>query len=66
VTFDKAGEAIERAVDIQQRLTRRRREHGLAPSLRIGLHSAEAARDGLEYRGRGVHIAARVGGAASD
>jgi class 3 adenylate cyclase len=65
VTFDTAGEAIECAVDIQQRMTRHRREHGFAPSVRIGLHSAEATRDGRDYGGRGVHIAARVGGAAS-
>jgi class 3 adenylate cyclase len=65
VTFDKAAEAIECAVDIQRRLMRHRREHGFAPSVRIGLHSAEATRDGRDYRGRGVHVAARVGGAAS-
>jgi class 3 adenylate cyclase len=65
VTFDNAAEAIECAVDIQRRLTRHRREHGFAPSVRIGLHSAEATRDGRDYRGRGVHVAARVGGAAS-
>jgi class 3 adenylate cyclase len=65
VTFDKAEEAIECAVDIQRRLTRHRREHGFAPSVRIGLHSAEATRDGRDYRGRGVHVAARVGGAAA-
>ena len=65
VTFDKAAEAIECAVDIQRRLARHRREHGFAPSVRIGLHSAEATRDGRDYRGRGVHVAARVGGAAS-
>jgi class 3 adenylate cyclase len=65
VTFDKAAEAIECAVDIQRRLTRHRREHGFAPSVRIGLHTADATRDGLDYGGRGVHIAARVGGAAS-
>lgn len=65
VTFDKAGEAIECAIDIQQRMARHRREHGFAPSVRIGLHSAEATRDGRDYAGQGVHIAARVGGAAS-
>ncbi len=65
VAFDKAAEAIECAVDIQRRLTRHRREHGFAPSVRIGLHTAEATRDGRDYRGRGVHVAARVGGAAS-
>ncbi len=65
VTFDKADEAIECAVDIQRRLTRHRREHGFAPLVRIGLHSAEATRAGHDYRGRGVHVAARIGGAAS-
>ena len=65
VTFDHAGEAIECAVDIQQRLMRHRHEHGFAPSVRIGLHAGEATRDGRDYGGRGVHIAARVGGAAS-
>jgi class 3 adenylate cyclase len=64
VTFDKAAEAIECAIDIQRRLTRHRREHGFAPSVRIGLHTADATRDGRDYGGRGVHIAARVGGAA--
>lgn len=65
VAFDQASEAIECAVDIQRRLTRHRRDHGFAPSVRIGLHAAEATRDGRDYRGRGVHVAARVGGAAS-
>jgi class 3 adenylate cyclase len=65
VAFDKAAEAIECAVDIQRRLTRHRREHGFAPTVRIGLHSAEATRDGRDYRGRGVHVAARIGAAAS-
>ena len=65
MAFDQAGEAIECAVDIQRRLTRHRRDHGFAPSVRIGLHAAEATRDGRDYRGRGVHVAARVGGAAS-
>ena len=64
VAFEQAGEAIGCAVDIQQRMTRHRREHGFAPSVRIGLHAAEATRDGRDYGGRGVHIAARVGGAA--
>jgi class 3 adenylate cyclase len=64
VTFDEAADAIECAIDIQRRLTRHRREHGFAPSVRIGLHSAEATRDGRDYSGRGVHVAARVAGVA--
>jgi len=65
VTFDEAANAIECAVDIQRRLTRHRREHGFAPSVRIGLHAAEATKDGRDYRGQGVHVAARVGAAAT-
>ena len=64
VAFDKAAEAIECAIDIQRRLTRHRREHGFAPSVRIGLHAGDATRDGRDYGGRDVHIAARVCGAA--
>ena len=43
---------------------RHRREHGFAPWVRIGLHTAEATREGGNYRGQGVHVAARVGAAA--
>jgi class 3 adenylate cyclase len=62
--FERAGDAIEAAVDIQRRLARHRRDHGFAPSVRIGLHTAEAIREGGNYRGNGVHVAARVGAAA--
>jgi class 3 adenylate cyclase len=62
--FDRAGDGIDCAVDIQRRLARHRREHGFAPLVRIGLHAAEATRHGRDYTGRGVHIAARVGAAA--
>jgi class 3 adenylate cyclase len=62
--FERAADALECAIDIQRRLVRHRREQGFAPSVRIGLHSAEATRRGRDYGGRGVHIAARVGAAA--
>jgi class 3 adenylate cyclase len=64
VTFDRAADAIDCAVDIERRLVRHRREHGFAPSVRIGLHLAEVTRRGRDYSGRGVHVAARVGAAA--
>jgi class 3 adenylate cyclase len=64
VAFDRTSEAVECAIDIQRRLGRHRREHGFAPSVRIGLHRAEATRRGRDYSGHGVHIAARVGAAA--
>jgi class 3 adenylate cyclase len=64
VAFARALDGLECAVDIQRRLARHRREHGFAPRVRIGLHSAEATREGRDYRGGGVHVAARVGAAA--
>jgi len=65
VAFARARDAIECAVDIQRRLARHRREHGFAPWVRIGLHAAEALREARSFRGRGVHVAARVGAAAA-
>jgi class 3 adenylate cyclase len=64
VTFDRLSDAVEAAVAIQRRLAGHRRDHGFAPSVRIGLHTDEATVDGADYRGRGVHLAARVGGVA--
>lgn len=64
VAFERAIDGVACAVDIQRRLTRHRREHGFAPRVRIGLHASEATRDGRDYRGRGIHIAARIGAAA--
>jgi class 3 adenylate cyclase len=65
VAFERASEALGCAIDIQRRLARHRREHGFAPLVRIGLHTAEATREGRDYRGRGVHVAARIGAAAA-
>jgi class 3 adenylate cyclase len=64
VAFERAVDGIECAVDIQRRLVRHRREHGFAPSVRIGLHTAEATPKGRNFTGQGVHVAARVGAAA--
>ena len=64
VAFERALDALECAVDIQRRLARHRREHGFAPKVRIGVHPAEATREGRDYSGQGVHIAARIGAAA--
>jgi class 3 adenylate cyclase len=65
VAFEQATDALECAVDIQRRLARHRREQGFAPTVRIGLHTAEATRQGHDYSGRGVHVAARIGGAGT-
>ncbi len=63
--FERPGDGIECAVEIQRRLARHRREHGFALWVRIGLHAAEATREGRNFSGRGVHVAARVGAAAA-
>jgi len=64
VAFERATDGLECGVDIQRRLARHRREHGFAPQVRIGLHTTEATRQGGDYQGRGVHVAARIGAAA--
>lgn len=64
VVFERGEDGVACAVDIQRRLARHRREHGFAPWVRIGLHAAEATREGRKYTGGGVHVAARVGAAA--
>jgi class 3 adenylate cyclase len=63
--FERPADGIDCAVDIQRRLARHRRDHGFAPWVRIGLHSADATRKGRDYTGQGVHVAARVGAAAA-
>jgi class 3 adenylate cyclase len=63
-SFDQPDRAIECAVQIQRTLAEHRRTHGFAPQVRIGAHQAVATRVGLDYRGKGVHEAARIGAAA--
>jgi class 3 adenylate cyclase len=60
VAFDSARPGIECAVAIQRALVEHRRISGFAPSVRIGLHAAEANRRGEDYSGMAVHVAARV------
>lgn len=62
--FAEPADALEAAVAIQRRLTEHRREHGFAPSVRIGLHHVEVTEDGADYRGQGVHAASRIAGIA--
>ena len=60
VAFESARQALDCAIAIQQTLAGHRRTTGFAPSVRIGLHVAEANRHGEDYSGMGVHVAARV------
>ena len=66
LAFADAGAAIDAMIAVQRRLAADREEHGFAPAVRIGLHTAEASRSGLDYLGRGVNYAARIGAAAGD
>ncbi|MGH9036641.1 MAG: adenylate/guanylate cyclase domain-containing protein, partial [Acidimicrobiia bacterium] len=60
VAFERAADGVRCAVEIQRVLERHRVDHGFAPRVRIGLHQAEATREGADYQGRGVHQAARI------
>jgi class 3 adenylate cyclase len=60
VAFDSSRQGVECAVAIQRTLADHRRTSGFAPSVRIGLHAAEANRHGEDYSGVGIHVAARV------
>ena len=59
-SFTQPERAIECAIQIQRTLADHRRTHGFAPQVRIGVHQADATRVGLDYRGKGVHEAARI------
>ena len=63
-SFENPKSAIETAVAIQRALA----AEIVAPDVRIGAHSAGAFRtegDTTDYGGQGVHVAARIGAAAS-
>ncbi len=64
VAFEDASAAIEAAVALQRSLAEHRRGHGFAPQVRIGLHEAEASTRAVDFAGRGVHEAARIGSLA--
>jgi class 3 adenylate cyclase len=60
--FQSPAAAVEAAVGIQRALD----EHEpLAPDVRIGVHTGGAfQKDGTDYAGQGVHMAARIGALA--
>lgn len=60
VAFKTTPPAIECAVAIQRALADHRRLHGFSPQVRIGLHTAKATYRDSQYRGKGVHQAARI------
>jgi class 3 adenylate cyclase len=60
VGFDSPDQALACAVAIQRKLAEHRRTAGFAPQVRIGVHAAGATQVGSNFRGRGVHEAARI------
>jgi len=65
LAFGDASRAIEAMVALQRRLAAHREREGFAPTVRIGIHAAEASRSGTDYVGAGVSLAARIGAAAN-
>jgi class 3 adenylate cyclase len=64
LAFADPDAAIDAMIAVQRRLAEHRERQGFAPAVRIGLHTAEANRAGLDYIGIGVNHAARIGAAA--
>ncbi len=60
VGFDSPEAAIACAVAIQRALADHRTRHGFAPKVRVGLHASDATQVGTNFRGKGVHEAARI------
>ncbi|HJP71600.1 MAG TPA: hypothetical protein VJ975_07755 [Candidatus Limnocylindria bacterium] len=64
LSFPDETSGLSASIAIQRALAEHRRTAGFAPSVRIGVHAAEALRDGGDYAGVGVHAAARIAAAA--
>jgi class 3 adenylate cyclase len=64
VAFDSVDAALQCGGSIQRKLVAHRRALGFVPHVRIGIHLDEATSSDEDYRGRGVHVAARVGAQA--
>jgi class 3 adenylate cyclase len=65
VSFDSPEQAIAAAIAIQRRLADHRRTAGFAPQVRIGVHATDATRVEGDFRGKGVHEAARIAALAA-
>ena len=60
VGFDTPDDALACAVAIQRGLAEHRQAHGFSPQVRIGVHASGATQVGRNFRGKGVHEAARI------
>ena len=65
VAFETADDALDGALSIRRAFAEHRRDHGFAPSIRIGLHTTEALHTASGFEGGGVHAAARIGALAA-
>jgi len=65
VAFETADDALGGAMSIRRAFADHRRDHGFAPSIRIGLHTAEALQTMSGFEGGGVHAAARIAALAA-
>jgi class 3 adenylate cyclase len=64
--FQSAGRALECAVAIQEAVAAYSKAHPDTPlAVRIGLHTGEPLREGEDFYGRAVHLAARIAGQAA-
>ncbi len=64
-TFEEVSAAIACAIQIQRALDQQRTDHGFAPSVRIGIHTAEITEIDGSPAGAEVHRAARIGALAT-
>ena len=60
VAFPSADAALSCSVAIQRCMAEHRHKAGFAPKLRVGIHSGSARKIGEVYRGRELHVAARI------
>ena len=60
VGFDNEETALSCAMAIQRTLAEHRLAHGFAPQVRIGVHASDATQVGRDFKGKGVHEAARI------
>ena len=58
--FDRAGDAVQCAIEAQRRLKNQRDRYGFAPSVRIGINSGEAIEERGDVLGTTVNLASRV------
>jgi YVTN family beta-propeller protein len=63
VAFKSASDAVFAAVQVQRSLNTHAWPNGVAPSVRIGIHTGEAAQRKERYLGLAVHRASRIGAA---